>query len=367
MHVSKKKAVDIDTEISDGRNEIRTDKLDISYGELANMYENKELIIRPEYQRLFRWSPTQKSRFVESILLGFPTPAIFVAEDEKGIWELVDGLQRVSTVLEFMGFLCDAEGKNVPPSVLIKAGHRPRIASIDGAKFKDLSLQVRLAIKRAGCRVEVIKTGSKPEMKYEVFERLNTGGSELTQQEVRNCIFRATNPEFVEWVESLAKFAPFNNSLCLSDLQEKTMFDRGLVLRYLAMKNAYSEFEHDVEPFITDFVRDVVEKKRPFDQETEGKLFKSTFRKVYDALGEDAWRHWRGGHHKGGLSVYVFETISVGIAQNISTIAKMTENELAKRIVSFKQQQKFEQNTGAGANIKSRLLSRIEFAIQYFS
>jgi hypothetical protein len=362
----QRRTVDLDSEIAEGRNEIRTDKLDISYGELANMYENKELIIRPEYQRLFRWSPTQKSRFVESILLGFPTPAIFVAEDQKGIWELVDGLQRVSTVLEFMGVLCDAEGKKLPPSVLIKAGHRPRIASIDGAKFGDLSLQVRLAIKRAGCRVEVIKTGSKEEMKYEVFERLNTGGSELTQQEVRNCIFRATNPDFVEWIESLATFAPFHNSLCMSELQEKTMYDRGLVLRYITLKNAYREFEHDVEPFITDFVRDVVEGKRPFDKAVEEKLFKNTFRRVYDSLGEDAWRHWRGGHHRGGLSVYVFETVSVGIAHNIDRTANMTEKELGKRIVSFKQQKKFEQNTGAGANIKSRMLARIEFAIKYF-
>jgi uncharacterized protein DUF262 len=93
----------IDTEIAEARNEIRTDKLDMSFGELANLYESEELVIRPEYQRLFRWTATQKARFVESILLGFPTPAIFVAEDDKGIWELVDGLQRVSTVLEFMG------------------------------------------------------------------------------------------------------------------------------------------------------------------------------------------------------------------------------------------------------------------------
>ena len=76
----------LDHEIARGRNEIRTDKLDMSYGEITNLYEDQELIIRPEYQRLFRWTPTQKSRFIESILLGFPTPAIFVAEDEQGVW-----------------------------------------------------------------------------------------------------------------------------------------------------------------------------------------------------------------------------------------------------------------------------------------
>ena len=211
----KHKRLKIDDEIAGARNEIRTDKLDISFGEIANLYENSELIIAPEYQRLFRWQPTQKSRFIESILLGIPTPAIFVAEDESGIWELVDGLQRVSTVLEFMGVLKDAEGNQAPPSRLIRAGRKSQLPALEGVLFNDLSLKARLSIKRSGCRVEVIKTGSKPKMKYEVFERLNTGGSELTEQEVRNCIFRAMSPYFVDWVEQLAAFPPFSDNLCL--------------------------------------------------------------------------------------------------------------------------------------------------------
>lgn len=108
----------------------------------------------------------------------------------------------------------------------------------------------------------MIKTGSKQKMKYEVFERLNTGGSELTEQEVRNCIFRSMNPYFIDWVEKLSQFTPFSDNLCLSEYQKNTMFDRGLILRYLAMKNSYAEFEHDVEPFITDYVRDVLEENR---------------------------------------------------------------------------------------------------------
>ncbi|MFQ5740949.1 MAG: DUF262 domain-containing protein [Acidobacteriota bacterium] len=205
----------VDQEITAARNDIRTDKLDISYGELANLYQNDELVIRPEYQRLFRWTPTQKARFIESILLGFPTPAIFVAEDSKGIWELVDGLQRISTVLEFMGVLKDPALALMPPSKLVPAGHKPRLPSTENMTFADLSLQVRLSIKRAGCRVEVIKIGSKPKMKCEVFERLNTGGSPLTPQEVRNCIFRASNPDFVEWSR---RWPPFRLSLrtCVS-------------------------------------------------------------------------------------------------------------------------------------------------------
>jgi len=363
----ERKKQKIDQEIQEARNEIRTDKLDISYGELANLYENDELIIRPEYQRLFRWTSTQKTRFIESILLGFPTPAIFVAEDTKGVWELVDGLQRISTVLEFMGHLKGETGDLLTPSRLVRAGHKPRLPSIQGIAFSELSLQARLSIKRAGCRVEVIKIGSKPTMKYEVFERLNTGGSELSPQEVRNCIFRATNPDFVEWIESLAIFPAFAENLCMSELQESTMFDRGLILRYFTMKNAYKDFDHDVEPFITDFIRQVLEGERNFDKEKEDSVFKETFQCISDALGEDSWRHYREGRHKGPLSVYVFEAVSTGVAVNIDRIRSIGPDQLGERIIQFKQQQEFISNTGAGANVKSKLQARMDFARSYFA
>lgn len=360
------RAKSLDKEIAVTRNDIRTDKLDMSYGELANLYENRELVIRPEYQRLFRWTPTQKSRFIESILLGFPTPAIFVAEDEHGIWELVDGLQRVSSVLEFMGVLKSATKDLLPASTLVRAGHKPRLSLIENMSFSELSLQARLSIKRAGCRVEVIKVGSQPMMKYDVFERLNTGGSPLTPQEVRNCIFRATAPDFVNWVETLAALPAFHDNLGMSELQENTMFDRGLILRYFAMKNAYQEFEHDVEPFVTDFVRQIVQEERTFDREAEESCFRETFKRIANALGEDSWRHYRDGRHKGPLSVYVFETVSTGVASNLETIRTLAPDQLRERIIAFKQDAGFVTNTGAGANVKSKLISRLGFARSFF-
>jgi len=360
------KRQEIDNEIAGARNEIRTDKLDISFGEIANLYENSELIITPEYQRLFRWQSTQKSRFIESILLGIPTPAIFVSEDEGGVWELVDGLQRVSTVLEFMGVLKNADGNNVQPYRLIKSGRKSQIPSLEGALFNDLSLKARLSIKRAGCRVEVIKTGSKPKMKYEVFERLNTGGSELTEQEVRNCIFRAMSPYFVDWIDKLASFTPFSDSLPLSEYQQNTMFDRGLILRFFTMKNAYKEFDHDVEPFITDYVREILEEEREFNKDYEEKLFKETFQRIKSAIGEDAWRYYKDGKHKGAFSVYIYEAVSIGISENIDFIRSLSEDVLSDRIIKFKQEPRFLENTGPGANVKLKLRQRIESAKSFF-
>ena len=81
--------------------EFKTDGYPMSIGEIINLYESREMVINPNFQRFFRWSQAQKTRFIESILLGIPTPAIFVYQRDDGVWELVDGLQRISTILEF--------------------------------------------------------------------------------------------------------------------------------------------------------------------------------------------------------------------------------------------------------------------------
>lgn len=265
-----------------------------------------------------------------------------------------------------MGVLKDVDGNDVQPSRLIRASRKSQIPSLEGVVFNDLSLKARLAIKRAGCRVEVIKTGSKPKMKYEVFERLNTGGSALTEQEVRNCIFRAMSPYFVDWVEKLASFAPFSDSLSLSEYQKNTMFDRGLILRFFSMKNAYDEFEHDVEPFITDYVREIFEEERKFNKDYEEKLFKETFQHIESAIGEDAWRYYKNGKHKGAFSVYIYEAVSIGISENIDFIRCLSEDDLKDRIIKFKQKPTFLENTGPGANVKLKLRQRIEFAKSFF-
>ena len=82
---------------------IRTKSLDISFNELYDMYKNNELEISPDYQRLFRWGEEKQSRFIESLILEMPVPPIFVIETDDGIYELIDGLQRISSYLHFRG------------------------------------------------------------------------------------------------------------------------------------------------------------------------------------------------------------------------------------------------------------------------
>src|SRR5580704_3813127 len=93
------------TEIETVQRAVNTDSYQMSVGEITNLYRDGELIINPIFQRLFRWNDSQKSKLIESILIGIPLPSIFVYETTDGKWELVDGLQRISTLLEFMGLL----------------------------------------------------------------------------------------------------------------------------------------------------------------------------------------------------------------------------------------------------------------------
>lgn len=353
----------LDAQIDVERNNLRTDKIDLSYGELASMYEGDELKITPEYQRLFRWGADKQANFIESLLLGFPIPAIFVAESDNGVWELVDGLQRVSTVFEFMGVRKDLNGDLVPPSRLSFAVRDDRkLPFLDGFTYETMSLRSRLTLKRTYCRVEVIKTGSAPNMKYDVFERLNTGGSRLEPQEIRNAIFRATDPAFMTYCDELATYQPFADSLQISEPQKQSMYDRGLVLRFFTLKNNSDNFDHDVEPFITSHIKKVIGGEVAFDREAEKRIFHQTFQLIYTALGEDAWRHNRDGVPKGSFSVYVFDALSIGVAKNLGVASQLSPVELASRCRAVKDSPDFKDNAGSGGNTQTKMRARLETA-----
>jgi hypothetical protein len=183
-------------EIEKARQQIVKDGYEMSVGELMSLYGDKRLIINPDFQRHFRWDELQKTNFIESLLLGIPIPPIFVFQTDQGGWELVDGLQRLSTVFEFAGILKDSEGKLMPPSKLQSTKKLPSLAGKLWKASTDakngLTKSQQFDIKRVRIRFEVLETGTHPYTKFELFQRLNRGGSILTEQEVRTCNFGKT-------------------------------------------------------------------------------------------------------------------------------------------------------------------------------
>ncbi len=93
---------------------VKVENLSMALSEINSMYRDNELVIRPEYQRLLKWTPKQKTLLIESVLLGLPLPSVFVSVDDAGKWEIVDGLQRLSTIFDFMGGLKEEDYKQIP-------------------------------------------------------------------------------------------------------------------------------------------------------------------------------------------------------------------------------------------------------------
>src|SRR2546422_3197477 len=128
----------LNDEIDEAQRLVKTDAYQMSVGEVVNMYKDDEFIINPDFQRLFRWEIGQKSKLIESLLLGIPLPSIFVFEQEDSKWELIDGLQRISTLLEFMGELKDpVTGELKPPTALVATKYLP---SLDRAVWEKSDL-----------------------------------------------------------------------------------------------------------------------------------------------------------------------------------------------------------------------------------
>jgi hypothetical protein len=216
--------------------EVRTDAFDLSFGEIISLYKAKprEFEISPDFQRFFRWSEKQQSRLIESILLELPIPQIFVIENATGVIELIDGLQRISSVIHF-----------IEPALLAEPNHTPLmlngcdiIPELDGNLFEDLPLGLRLRIKRSSVRTVVIKRQSTPTLRYSMFERLNTGGSQLSSQEIRNCISRmageggTTFYRFLQECSQLPDYVACTSTISQVDMDQRQ--NEELVLRFFA-------------------------------------------------------------------------------------------------------------------------------------
>ena len=228
----------LEKEIEDTKRLVKTDAYQMSVGELVNMYKDGELIINPDFQRLFRWEIGQKSRLIESLLLGIPLPSIFVFERDDARWELIDGLQRISTLLEFMGLL------NGPPTGLVATKYlpslnkvvwekSPAIPDIPIAEQVLLPAPLQLAIRRSRLGVEILKRPSSNATKYDLFQRLNAGGTQANAQELRNVIVIMVNPVYHQFMRTCAQRQSYLTVLSASEDQLEKQRDMEYVSRFL--------------------------------------------------------------------------------------------------------------------------------------
>ncbi len=346
----------------------------MSIGEIINLYRDNELQINPAYQRLFRWDPTRKARLIESILLGLPLPPIFVYQRDDGVWELIDGLQRVSTVLEFVGILKGAEGLALPGSRLEGTSFLPSLYNVgwepsspDMDDGIGTSLQVQL--KRARIRVEILKQESDPLIKYELFQRLNTGGINLSQQEVRNSVALMINPQVHSALIGCAESPLFMQVIDQTDVAIERQAHVELAVRFFAFRNVPYTQKLDVHEYLD---RSLVElcTSQVIDLALEVNAFNRTFSLLAATLGNSAFKRWDGNAFSGKFLMSVFEVVALGVSRNIDAIEAM-DSELRTEFLRVKcrdlwSKPEFLSYSGAGVRGTTRLANLLPIAPGYF-
>lgn len=327
---------DLESKVKDERRKIKIKEADIMISQLKEMYTEREAIdVHPEFQRIFRWTDKQKSRFIESILLGIPIPPIFVAEDSDLNWDVIDGVQRLSTIFEFLGVLMDENNKAVEPTVLVETKilkelngkvwnndyHKHKFSFCESKYLKNAFLNATLKIIK-------VDEESDPKVKYDTFDRLNTGGSRLTDQEIRNCLAIMLNRNFYVWLRQLSYNPDFINCMPLTEKWKKEQDDLEYVLRFFVYRNidlAKVSSTDDIGDIITERMRDFCT-ENILDLKKEKEIFDKTFQILSEALGEDVFKKYhKDGKFKGAVNLSNFEIIAIGVANNIESILKLEE------------------------------------------
>lgn len=340
--------------ITKKRNDLKTDRLDMSFGELMNMYKDEYLYIAPEYQRAFRWSIYQQTRFIESVLLGIPIPPLFVAEDDEGKWEVVDGLQRISTIFAFFGLLTSVPGKN--NSTLVEGDMIPKL---EGVSISDLTPKIKASIQRAVCRIEIVRWDSEEDIRYELFNRLNTGASPLSEQEIRNCIFRSYPVDLNKTLKSIGKNSAFNSLINPSKNKKEAMFMEELVLRFFAFKHLNGSVNKTVPQYLTEFMKGVSSKKIPFDIKKERAYMESYIQFINEYFDKEVFRP------KGQFAMHIYDSLAFAIPNTFESI-EGNESKIARGIEKLLKDKEYN-SVGTSTFSNIRIRKRMERALKIFS
>lgn len=343
---------------------VKTKSLDISFNELLDMYNNKELVIDPDYQRMFRWSEEKQSMFIESLILEMPLPPIFVIEIEDGNYELIDGLQRISSYLHFRYEDIEEEIRSDFCSDRIDS--ELELVGCDVVKelneytFNDLPRPIQLKLKRNFIRMEVLRKETDKNLRYHMFKRLNTGGELLSNQEVRNCTIRLLGNEFNNFIIECSEYDYFKKAIAnVRDDFLITKKDQELVLRYFALKNNLDNYKKDLDFFLTDYMENVTSGTAAFDYTLEKEVFEKTFKLIFELYGSNAFSsliNKEEEKYKTDIIMYLYDSITCGVAKCHKILTKKDKKKIKENIDGLRVSSDFlKTRTGGKRNTEERI------------
>lgn len=317
------------------RKEIEYNTRDYSIDYIVEHLKNDYFYIPDEYQRQFIWDINNKSKFIESILLGLPIPLMFFSDTADGRCEIIDGAQRTQTLEEFIN------------GDLILTGLK-KLDSLNNFSFEDIPDYFKTKFKKTNIRVIVLSDETSLEIRQEIFTRINTNGMKAKSSEVRRGKFMESN--FMKFIKNCAEDSLFLKLCPISDLMKKRYEGQELVVRFFAYLNNYQNFEHSVVDFIDDYVENV---KDSFNED----MMKIEFQKMLEFVEKYFPYGFAKTKNAKSTPRVRFEAISIGVG-----LALRTNPNLKVNNVDWINSDEFKYHTTThSSNTLSRVTGRIEY------
>jgi hypothetical protein len=248
-----------------------TQPLDLSVQTLLEQWTTKQLVL-PDIQREYVWDYAKASRLIESLLLNIPIPVLYFAETDEAKYEIFDGHQRVRSIVNYLGGVYPLSGLAV-------------LREYRGLRYLELPDREQRFLRMRTLRTILISIDSHPNMKFEIYERLNTGSISLNAQELCNSIYRGP---FNDLLHELANIPTFR-TLMGTKTPRKRMVDEEAILRFFAMRENLGTYRTPLKKFLNEFMSSA----RSADAK-QIEAYRNTFVQTIDTatalLGQSAFR-----------------------------------------------------------------------------
>ena len=326
---------------------IKVKTIPIVVEQLVSRIEHSEIDLSPDFQRAQIWDQERKSRLIESLLLRIPIPVFYVAADAADNWRVVDGVQRSSTIYDFVKdqYCLD---------------RLEYLIQLNGKPHDQLPRPMQRRISETQLVINVIEQGTPEEVMFNIFRRINTGGMTLNGQEIRHALHPGPAREYLK---ELAESQEFLKATDCS-IRTKRMSDRECVLRFLAF---YIEpWENYSADDLDGFLGDAMTKINKMDSQERERIavgFRKAMRAAFDIFGRDAFRkRYHDRHDRRVVSKALFEIWGVAFARRscreIDTLVQNHEDVREKFARLINDDQEFEtaisSSTGTPVRVKKR-------------
>lgn len=302
-------------QIRSGTRTVSPDKNDRSLTELHRWFQKGRLIIDPEWQREYVWDSKRGSRLIESFIIDLPVPVVYLAANAAGNFEVIDGLQRLTSVFRFFDGSYKLSGLEIR-------------SELNGSSFKDLDIQLQTKLEDCTLRTFELPSTTDKDLMFLIFERLNTGGIALNDMEIRNCLYRGKLNDLLKKLVSDDNFVSVLNQKNLG----KRMLDRTMILRFLAFYQlSYTNAKKGLKSFINEYFETYRNPAAPKLAEYE-EQFKKSMRACKTIFGQSGFRlrvsreGAKSTEWTSRVNVAVFQTLAVSFtAYDIGALTRAAD------------------------------------------